>query len=148
MNDIDFIALGGRIKRVRLLRQITQEQLSELCTLASSYVGIIERADKKPSISTLVKIANALNVSLDYLLYDSLQFEKERFFSIKSDISIDCENFDIQTINTTHEPSTTTHSILSEFNALNLTTGAQKEEITLILKILANITSNYNFDKN
>ena len=70
---MNYKLLGSRVREQRMKKGITQEQLAELCNISSSYIGIIERGDKKLSVETLVKVANTLNVSTDYLLLDSLQ---------------------------------------------------------------------------
>ncbi len=69
---MDYKKLGTKIKQERLKKSLTQEHLSEMCGISSSYIGIIERGDKKLSIETLIKIANVLEVGTDYLLADSL----------------------------------------------------------------------------
>lgn len=74
---MDYIGLGNRIRESRTLKGLSQEALSELCELSPSYIGVIERADKKPSIETIVKIAVALGVSLDVLFADSLNIPSD-----------------------------------------------------------------------
>lgn len=66
--------LGIRIKEQRKKKKFSQEKLAEMCNLGTSYIGIIERAEKRASIITLVKIANALEISTDYLLADSIKY--------------------------------------------------------------------------
>ena len=70
--DINYNALGEKIRKERQRQRYTQEKLSELCDISTSYLGHIERGSRKMSIDTLVTIANVLNVSLDYLLSDDL----------------------------------------------------------------------------
>jgi len=68
-------ALGKRIKNKRNQLGLSQAKLSELCNRAPSFIGVIERCEKRPSIETLVRIANALNVNMDYLLGDSVELD-------------------------------------------------------------------------
>jgi transcriptional regulator with XRE-family HTH domain len=42
----------------------TQEQLAERASIQRSYIADLERGSRNPSIRTLVKIANALGVSM------------------------------------------------------------------------------------
>ena len=49
-----------------------QEDLAEKTDLSSVYVGMLERGEKTASLETLVKIANALEVSSDILLKEVL----------------------------------------------------------------------------
>ena len=66
-----FYGIGKRIRRLRKQRNLTQEELGERAGLHYSYIGQVERGDKIPSLKTLSKIAQALNVSLDYILEDA-----------------------------------------------------------------------------
>ena len=51
---------------------MTQEQLAEQAGISLSFLGHIERGTRKASLDTLVGIANALKISTDILLQDSL----------------------------------------------------------------------------
>lgn len=70
---MDYVALGMRIRKQRKLMQMTQDQLSEKAGISLSFLGHIERGSRKSSLETLVSLANALEVSADYLLQDSLR---------------------------------------------------------------------------
>lgn len=69
---MDNIALGKRIREARLKNGLTQEQLAERADIAIYYLGEIERGVKTPSLRVFVALAEALNVSADLLLYDSI----------------------------------------------------------------------------
>lgn len=71
--NIDYVALGKRIKNKRIENKLTQEQLGELCELSAAHIGHIERGTRILSVDVLVKIAQVLNVSVDYLLFDSVE---------------------------------------------------------------------------
>ncbi|MEY8233823.1 helix-turn-helix transcriptional regulator [Oscillospiraceae bacterium 50-16] len=61
--------LSARIKAHRKYRGLTQEQAAEQVGITySSYVKI-ENAFQTPSLSTLVKISEVLDVSLDWLVF-------------------------------------------------------------------------------
>lgn len=70
--ELDYKALGKRIKEQRLKRHLTQEQLGEIVGVNTSNISHIERATTQVSLSSLVKIANALGTTLDQLVCDSL----------------------------------------------------------------------------
>lgn len=63
--------LGKRIREVRKRLKLTQEKLAERVNISNVYLGEIERGNKMPSIPVFIAIAEALDVSCDYLLRDS-----------------------------------------------------------------------------
>jgi len=69
--NIDYHSLGTKIKRKREELSLTQEKLAEKCDISSSFLYHIEAGTRVLSVETLYKIANALNVSFDYLLLDT-----------------------------------------------------------------------------
>jgi len=69
---MDYIDLGRRIRKQRMMHGWTQEALAERVNVSTSFVGHVERGTRKASLETLVSIANTLDVSLDYLLSGSL----------------------------------------------------------------------------
>ena len=69
---MDYIDLGRRIRKQRSQLGWTQEALAERVGVSTSFIGHVERGTRKASLETLVSIANAVNVSLDYLLSGSL----------------------------------------------------------------------------
>lgn len=69
---MNYEALGKRIRAHRKLCRMTQEQLSEQAGISLSFLGHIERGTRKASLETLVSLANALKISTDMLLQDSL----------------------------------------------------------------------------
>lgn len=71
MINVDNIGIGERVKQKRRELGMTQEELADKCAISTSYVGHIERGSGTMSVNTLLLIANALNVSTDYLLFDS-----------------------------------------------------------------------------
>ena len=71
--NIDYAALGKKIKEKRISEKLTQEQLGEMCELSSEYIGHIERGTRILSVEVLFRIAQVLNVSVDYLLFISVE---------------------------------------------------------------------------
>lgn len=59
---------GQEIKRIRLERGISQNQLAKSAGISQAGLSAIENATKSPNIDTLGRIANVLGVSTDYLL--------------------------------------------------------------------------------
>ncbi|MBQ5592912.1 MAG: helix-turn-helix transcriptional regulator [Clostridia bacterium] len=69
--EVDYYALGMRIRAARERKFLTQEQLGEICSLSTAHIGHIERGTRTPSVDTLCSISSALGVSLDSLLLDN-----------------------------------------------------------------------------
>ncbi|MCI8489647.1 MAG: helix-turn-helix transcriptional regulator [Lachnospiraceae bacterium] len=65
-------ALGIRIRQERLNQNLTQEQLAEKLNVSTTYMGYIERGERTLTLSKLIDLANLLDVSIDYLLMDSI----------------------------------------------------------------------------
>ena len=55
------------IKRIRKEKHITQEQLAEACNTATSYIGLMETYMNVPKLSTIEKIAFAIDVETEIL---------------------------------------------------------------------------------
>ena len=66
------LTMGDRIKEARKKKGLTQEQLAERLDVSVEFVGQIERGLKLPSMNVFIKLIEALNVSADYLLRDSV----------------------------------------------------------------------------
>ena len=80
--------LGERIKMERLNKKLTQEKLAEMANLSVSFLGQIERGDRKPSLETVVKISNVLDISVDILLQDSYR-QKPRPVVFRPEFAVD-----------------------------------------------------------
>lgn len=61
-------AVGKRIREMRLRTGITQESLAEKCGVNTSYIGQIERGERRPSLKTISMIADALGTDASMLL--------------------------------------------------------------------------------
>ena len=96
--NLDYQALGKRIRSYRKPNHMTQAQLGEKASVEPSNISHIERGATKVSLPTLVKIANSLKVSLDDLLYDSV--EKNRHISIEEidRILFDCSDKELKAL--------------------------------------------------
>lgn len=51
--EVDYAAMGSRVRRLRLAQHMTQEQLAEACNISFSFLGHIERGTRKMSLETL-----------------------------------------------------------------------------------------------
>lgn len=73
---MDYYKLGQRIRNSRKACGLTQEQLAEKVDISSVHLSHIETGTTKLSLSVLVSIATALNVSTDSLLFDEKSISK------------------------------------------------------------------------
>jgi transcriptional regulator with XRE-family HTH domain len=60
--------LGLAIRQIRTERRLSQEELAVRSSLHRNYVGGIERGERNPSFTNLMKIAEALDVRLSVLI--------------------------------------------------------------------------------
>ena len=75
---MDYVKLGTRVRQQRVLNRLTQEQLAEKAGVSTSFIGHIERGEKKASMETVVALCNAMSVAPSVLLQDSLSDEVMR----------------------------------------------------------------------
>ena len=58
------MVIGEKIKRLRILNNLTQEELALRCDLTKGFISKLERDLTSPSIATLVDILEALGTDL------------------------------------------------------------------------------------
>jgi transcriptional regulator with XRE-family HTH domain len=73
--------LGRRIRALRRSMNLTQENLAEKTGLSYKFIGEIERGSGNPTILTIAKISNALEVPLVRLFADE-KTEEESFYGL------------------------------------------------------------------
>lgn len=61
-------AFGLAIRKLRIARGLTQEELGFESELTRAYISSIELDQKLPSITTIAKLAKAFNLSLSELM--------------------------------------------------------------------------------
>lgn len=71
--DAFLINLGIHIRQVRERKNLSQQNLADICNLPKSTIGRIERAEINTTVRTLVKIANALEIEPHELLLFSVK---------------------------------------------------------------------------
>lgn len=91
---IDYVAVGKKIRALRKKLGITQLQLSEMIDVSPPYMSYIENGIKCAGIETLVKVANALQISTDELLGDNLN--EKLAASVQTVIALlsDCSDYE------------------------------------------------------
>lgn len=74
MNEV---MIGHRIREERLRLNLTQEALAEDVELTTAYIGQVERGERNFTLENLIKVANRLGVTVDYLLVDSVNADRD-----------------------------------------------------------------------
>lgn len=96
--ELNYVEIGKRIKIARIRIGISQENLAELVNLSPSHMSNIETGTTKVSLTAIVKIANALSVTVDDLLCDNLIRAKPQF---EDDIKLlldTCDDYEIRIV--------------------------------------------------
>ena len=80
--SVNYVALGKRIGYFRMqCGNITQEALASKINRSREFLAKIEKGTEHPSVATLVDIADALCISIDDLLIDSLHYSPTVFIT-------------------------------------------------------------------
>lgn len=90
--ELNYEAIGIRIQRLRKEKGLTQQKLAEMSDQDPSNISHIERGATKLSLPTIVNIANALDVTVDYFLCDSLESATVPYDRIAAEILSDCSH--------------------------------------------------------
>ncbi len=106
---IDYKMIGKRIKEIRASKGWTQARLAEESGVEPSYISHIERGATKLSLPTLVSVANALDTTIDELLYTNLRKSSHISIEIIENLLKDCTAEEISSI---AEVIKTTKSVL------------------------------------
>ncbi len=95
---LDFKAIGKRIKIARIRADLTQETVAETVGITAQHVSNIETGSSHVSLTTLVNIANLLEVSVDELLCDTVLAAQPIFLKEVDDIFRDCNEYEIRVL--------------------------------------------------
>ncbi len=79
---MNYINLGKRIREARNQKRLTQESLGEAAEITSSYIGQIERGERKVTLGKIVRISEVLGVSLDTLVCGDIENLDKNFSEI------------------------------------------------------------------
>ena len=109
---INYQYIGQRIRQERTRNRLSQEQLAELTDSSPQYISHIETARKRASLEMLVRIANALNISVDQLIADNLTSGQYRCDAELYRLLEGCSNYERRII---LEIATATRYILEEY---------------------------------
>lgn len=77
MVDLDFKRIGSNIKERRIELSLTQEHIANILDVNPSHISNIETGHARPSLITLVKIANIMQCSVDRFLGTEYSFNMD-----------------------------------------------------------------------
>lgn len=66
--SIDYQVIGGRIRKAREDKGITQELLAESMDVSNAYISKIERGKTSVNLDNLDKICEVLDTSIEFIL--------------------------------------------------------------------------------
>ena len=72
--------MGKRLREARQKKGYTQHSLARIANISNVYLGEIERGLKAPSLSSFIKLIEALDISADFILRDELTSGKEYIY--------------------------------------------------------------------
>jgi len=62
-----YTSIGKKIRQERRRLRLTQEELAEKADISANFLGHIERGTKRPTLNTLMKIADVLQIPMGAL---------------------------------------------------------------------------------
>ena len=93
--ELDYKAIGKRIKIARIKADLTQEKLSEMVGVSPTHLSNIETGTTRVSLKAIISIANALNITSDDLLCDNVIKAKVQFEQDIAAVLEDCDEYEI-----------------------------------------------------
>lgn len=69
--------LGDEIRKVRLAKELSQEQLAFKAGISRNYVSLLELNQKSPTVDVLLRIAQALGIRASGLI-DAIEVKANR----------------------------------------------------------------------
>ena len=88
--DINYKAIGVRIKAARARKGVTQGYIANLIGLSTPHISNIETGNTKLGLPTIIHLANVLDVSVDELLCDNIKRSEKIFQNELADLLKDC----------------------------------------------------------
>lgn len=87
---IDYVLMGKRVHKFREAKGWTQAELAFAVGMSNATISHIECGSGKPELNTVVNIANALGVTVDMLLCDSLEHAQQPYSEEIAEILQSC----------------------------------------------------------
>ncbi len=88
--DIDYKAIGLRIKAARARKGLTQGNIAKLTGLSTPHISNIETGNTKLGLPTIIHLANVLDVSVDELLCDNIHRSEQIYCNELAELVKEC----------------------------------------------------------
>ena len=85
---------GLHLKELRKIKKLSQEQLAEKAALHPTFIGSVERGTKSPTLDSIGKIAQALQISIK----DLFSFSNSQKDKIKDEINMHLATKDLASL--------------------------------------------------
>lgn len=70
---IAVIEIGKTIRKLRIDRDLSQQELAKSAALTSSFLSLVENDRRRPSLLVIKKLATALGVPEEVLIWDAVE---------------------------------------------------------------------------
>lgn len=123
------MTFGQKVKEIRKKKNLSQQQLGQIMGIKQQTVAQYEKAIDQPKLSTVRKIAEALDVTISELVVDWSSFSPGELYEDMAD-----NKFDYEDINP--RQSVNDSRIINHFHSLNYA-GQDKalEQVEMLTKI-------------
>lgn len=88
--ELNYTLIGVRLRAARLNRGHTQEYIAECAGISAQHCSGIECGNAKVSLPALVRLCNALEVTLDSILMDSIPHATTQLKANVAAVFADC----------------------------------------------------------
>ena len=85
--EYPYAETGARILQLRKERALTREQLAERADISVQFLADIEKGKKNMSVTTLRKLALALQISTDYIVNGTGEPQEEEWKTMYHSVS-------------------------------------------------------------
>jgi transcriptional regulator with XRE-family HTH domain len=72
-HSLNYSEIGMRIRNLRKAKNLTQEQVANIISVSDNHVSKIETGNSSISLNVFINIAKSFDVSLDYLMFGTLE---------------------------------------------------------------------------
>lgn len=94
--ELNYTKIGYRIRTIRKKKGLSQKELADKCNLSANHISHIERANTMVSLPSLIQVINALEITADDLLCDSIPKAINPYINEITELTEDCDEREIR----------------------------------------------------